>query len=262
MLKKLLKDLDALSFRTRLEAIRALGQIGDERAIAALWHVLETHRDSQTRRTAIEVLAEIDHRDVVPILIRALRNTDTGVRQYAVQALGKSSDRRAVEALQSILLGDGDWYMRFQAAKGLGELKVEDTIPALKLALKREQNVVVLEELIWALIHLNSIEPPEMFVQAFDRNAALSQRPKAAYALGYLSVQWRRMDLLKKAAANAPAFAKGVLKAASNGPADRRHLHRLLLLLRNHPEVQQKRTLLAEIDQMLRYQAQDVEREI
>jgi HEAT repeat protein len=82
--------------RLHAHAARALGQIGDPRALDAL--------------------------------VAALRNTCYGARVAAIEALAQIGDRRALEPLTAAL-GDGDPCVRLAAAAALCRLNLAKTLP-------------------------------------------------------------------------------------------------------------------------------------
>lgn len=148
------------------EAAKALGRIGNERAVEPLIRALN-HGNENVRECAAKVLWDIkDLRAIEPLiqalkldpynwrvernavdtlrkigepavepLIRALKHKDVYVRENAAKALGMIRDERAVEPLIRVVLEDVDWEDRRMAAKALvkiGKPSVELLIPALK----------------------------------------------------------------------------------------------------------------------------------
>jgi HEAT repeat protein len=92
-----LKDEDSY---VRASVARALGEIGDSRAVDALIEALKDE-DSDVRENSIDALVKIAKKDlgVVDKLIKALRDEDSDVRASVAWALGEIRDARAVEAL-------------------------------------------------------------------------------------------------------------------------------------------------------------------
>jgi len=90
-----------LGYRGCSDVCKALGQIGDERAVAPLIEVLEKSKDDDSRKTATTALGQIgDERAVMP-LIKLLEDerTDGEVCTSIVVALGKIGGERVIEAL-------------------------------------------------------------------------------------------------------------------------------------------------------------------
>jgi len=89
------------------------------------------------KKLAEEKLREQKRKEEMEGLIRALKDSDEGVRERAAKALGKIRDKRAVEPLIEALK-DSEWSVRREAAKALGEIgdgrAVEPLIKALDAA--------------------------------------------------------------------------------------------------------------------------------
>jgi HEAT repeat protein len=114
-------------------AARALGEIGDARAVEPLMDVLTDterrgfpHSEAQwalakIRPEVTEALARLGAPAVVP-LIGALDHPDEQVRSASAWALGQGGDARAVEPLVRTL-ADDEAQVRREAALGLGRLR-------------------------------------------------------------------------------------------------------------------------------------------
>ncbi len=97
---RLLKDEEA---SVRGAAVRALGEIGDERAVEPLIGMLSDRQGISMG--AVDAMGEIGGVRVVDLLIEMLSDTAMWPRWHAARALGKIGDTRAVEPLIR-LLGD------------------------------------------------------------------------------------------------------------------------------------------------------------
>jgi HEAT repeat protein len=124
-----LKDEDS---RTHKAAAKALGEIGDpaiERLIAAL-----EDKDPPTREAAARALGELGDARAVDPLIAALENEDSGTRRAAAKALGEIGDPRAAVPL-AVALFDKDEVVTFWSRHGplirIGEAAVEPLTAAL-----------------------------------------------------------------------------------------------------------------------------------
>ncbi|KQC04169.1 MAG: hypothetical protein APR53_03740 [Methanoculleus sp. SDB] len=108
----LIGALNDNDWRVREGCVRALGQIGDERAVP---HLIQLFRDKKTRVQlwATDALILIGKNAVEP-LTTALQDTDRRVRMGAIVALGEIQDARAVAALKE-LLKDTDEEIRSAA---------------------------------------------------------------------------------------------------------------------------------------------------
>jgi HEAT repeat protein len=86
-LEPLLVDLQAQSWDVRRTAARALGQIGDRRAVGPLSAALRDPQDGWLRRDAARALGEIGDGSAVDNLATALHDRDAEVRDAAAEAL-------------------------------------------------------------------------------------------------------------------------------------------------------------------------------
>ena len=100
-----------------LEAVEALGEIGDKAAVPALFARL---RECST--DDIPVVAKALHRigdeTVVPTLLDHLKSGDETMRYCAADALGVIGNQQAFEPLTTSLLKDKSEVVRYSAARG------------------------------------------------------------------------------------------------------------------------------------------------
>ncbi len=89
----------------RLHACEALGKIGAEEAVGPLCQVMLNDRDAAVRQDAAKALGSIGGVAALEPLTKAL--TDLDVRPFAVEALGKLKDPRAVDTLIDVVTGRG-----------------------------------------------------------------------------------------------------------------------------------------------------------
>ncbi|MBN1195295.1 MAG: HEAT repeat domain-containing protein [Methanomicrobiaceae archaeon] len=96
-------------WRVREGCVRALGQIGDARAVP---HLIQLFKDKKTRVQlwATDALILIGKKAIDP-LTTALHDTDRRVKMGAIVALGEIQDASAIEALKE-LLNDTDEDIR------------------------------------------------------------------------------------------------------------------------------------------------------
>ena len=91
---------------TRLNVVKALGGIGDERAIPMLVKVINSgsakrkkdREPSEVRRLAVEALGKIGG-TAVQQLVRIVENKGSAMRVDAIQALEKLGDEKAVKTV-------------------------------------------------------------------------------------------------------------------------------------------------------------------
>ena len=115
-----ISDLGASEEDTRVDAIRALGEIAD---VAALKPLLATLKDTEpyVRRTAVHALQRIGTIQALEPIIDLLEDADDLTREVAANALGSFDDDRAVAALMRAL-DDKSSQVGFTAGLALSEL--------------------------------------------------------------------------------------------------------------------------------------------
>jgi HEAT repeat protein len=135
----------------RLHAVESLGRTKSPEAVEPLLNLLFNDRDSSLREDAVRALGEIGDARAVEFLLTALK--EPGLRPLVVDALGKIGDRRAVPALVAIVEGtdrpersrevagcgdkwDEEMLAMAGAAHALGRIRDAATIPTLIAALK------------------------------------------------------------------------------------------------------------------------------
>ena len=97
----LIGALSDTDWRVREEATRALGEIGDSRAVR---HIIQLFKDEKIRVQlwATDALITMDEK-AVEQLIEALHDPDRRVRMGAIVTLGEIKDLRSIVALQESL---------------------------------------------------------------------------------------------------------------------------------------------------------------
>jgi HEAT repeat protein len=147
----LLEALQSREWLVKLHAIEALGKMQSPDTVEPLLFVLFNDPDAAVRTDAVRALGDIGDPRAVDFLLTALNDLD--VRPVAVESLGKIGDRRAVPALVKIvnrssqpdqsrpLDGCGDrWDQEMivmgLAVRALGDIGDETAIPALIAALR------------------------------------------------------------------------------------------------------------------------------
>ena len=106
----LVKLLDHRRTETRLNAVKALGEIGSEAAIPALAALIESgsarwkrdREEPEVRQLAVEALGKIGG-TAVPELIKIVENKGSSLRVDAIRALATLGDEKVVEPLLDAL---------------------------------------------------------------------------------------------------------------------------------------------------------------
>lgn len=130
----LIEALEDKHWLVRLEAIRALGQVGDASAVPALCDLLERDVEYVGLEAAI-VLGQLGDTSAVPTLCKALGSRSVDLRHAAAKALGQIRDTSATQRLIEALR-DREPAVRIAACEALGRIGDDTAIPALERALE------------------------------------------------------------------------------------------------------------------------------
>ncbi len=125
----------------RLEAIRALGDLGGDEAVAALGRALREEPFHGAREEAAKALGKIAKDPALEPLRGGLADKDSRVRTAVLEALGAFPDHRElIPILRRALETDDSYAARAAAAGALGEFKKrrDEAAPALIAALSQE----------------------------------------------------------------------------------------------------------------------------
>jgi len=118
--------------------VDALGEIGDPGAVPILVDFLahsDREKDRLARWAAANALGKLKQPQGVDALVALLDDPGAGLRQAAVQALGRIADPRAGEPLARTVRSDQDPVARELAAQALGTLKNPAALDVLLPAL-------------------------------------------------------------------------------------------------------------------------------
>ncbi|HUU74971.1 MAG TPA: HEAT repeat domain-containing protein [Methanoregulaceae archaeon] len=134
--------VDALHSRDeemREEAVRALGELNDPRAVEPLISILNDD-NRYIRREAAKSLGRIGDERAIPPLINGLKDEDRNGREGAAEGLGEMGEK----ALQSLIdaMNDDDWHVRMGAAISLRIIGDKSAINPLIAALDDENRFV------------------------------------------------------------------------------------------------------------------------
>jgi HEAT repeat protein len=133
----LLVRLENEDGRVRVIAAWALGRIGDARAVEGLLMRLEGE-DGSVRASAAGALGEIGDARAVEGLLARLEDEDGRVRASAAGALGEIGDVRAVEGLLA-RLEDEDGSVRASTVEALGQIGDARAVEGLLVRLEDEE---------------------------------------------------------------------------------------------------------------------------
>ncbi len=121
----------------RLNAVSALGEVGDGRAVEALASLAVNDPYYPVRFEAAEALRKIGDKKAVDFLIGALKSKDASARCRAAEALGRLGERRAFNALSNAL-EDEDGQVRYAAMCSLGRIGDPRAVNMVVAAMKRQ----------------------------------------------------------------------------------------------------------------------------
>lgn len=132
VVEALIAVLQDRAVQVRAAAVTSLGTIRDERVVEPLIAALSDD-EGEVRLNAVRCLGEIGGERTIMPLINALQDdyvsmyedfdgNDISVRVLAIQALGKSRDKRAVKPLAAILREEKDYVTRLWIANSLSEI--------------------------------------------------------------------------------------------------------------------------------------------
>lgn len=125
----------------RIEAIRALGDLGGDEAVAALGRTLREEPFHGARQEAATALGKIKKDSALEALRGGLADKDSRVRTEALEALGAFPDHRElIPVLRRALETDDSYAARAAAAGALGEFEKrrDEVAPVLIAALSQE----------------------------------------------------------------------------------------------------------------------------
>lgn len=132
------------SNRERCAAAKALGRLGDPRAVPVLVQVSKDKSlDYSVQFQASNALGNIRNPQATPALVETQNDEgiDVFTRRNIIEALGAIGDPQAASALIRGLK-DEDTEMRIKAAIALGTWKSKEAVPALIMALKDNNSAV------------------------------------------------------------------------------------------------------------------------
>ncbi len=167
-----------------VEAIRALGQIGDPAATEALLKVIrDTEVHPMLRAEAIEAAAAVGADTTADLFLDALADPSPAVRSAALIALAGADDDRFMAVLSG-LDPDPHWSVRAQLATVLGMKPADRVLPRLTRMLE-DSDERVIPAVLTALTRLKSPDAGKILLEHLGHDDAVV-RTAAAANLGEL----------------------------------------------------------------------------
>lgn len=141
----------------RNSAIEALVLLGPG-SVDVLLPLLGTD-DPDVRKFVVDILGDIRDSRSVPGLIDRLKDLDENVRVAAAEALGRTKDQRAVNALTGCLTAHDQGWLDYAAAEALGDIGDEKALKPLLGALGRSGLREPVLEALGKIGNVNTLPP-------------------------------------------------------------------------------------------------------
>ncbi len=194
-IEPLLEVLETGPPHKQLEAVKALGEINEPRAVPAVLRALNKASPA-VRIAALEALEHFADPSTFIAVERLLRDSNANVRGAAVEAAGRCGGPQAVPALLRVL-HDSSWEVRQATAKALGLLGGAAAVEGL-CGLVRDRDRDVRESAIVALGQIcdaRAIYP--LVVSLIDPESGV--RNAAANSLQNVDRHWRQAEGVRQA---------------------------------------------------------------
>jgi HEAT repeat protein len=118
----LIKLINDSSADVRFAAMRALGQLREQRAVVALTEQLKFYGRGEGAWSALDALAHITHPSSTTVFIERLADKDPNLRRAAAEGLGRSGDKSQMAALETGAGNDSSDHARAAMAFALQKL--------------------------------------------------------------------------------------------------------------------------------------------
>ncbi len=118
----LIRGINDSNAAVRYASMRALGSLGEERAIAALTEQLKFYGRGEGAWSALDALARVGHASSVPMFKWRLTDKDAFLRRASAEGLARSGDASEIVALEAAAAKDSSEMVRAAAAFALQKL--------------------------------------------------------------------------------------------------------------------------------------------
>lgn len=141
-------DVDAGLRSSAMDLLKELGR--SEFSLEILEPLIEglRHHDKDMRILSANTLGQIRAKEVLPMLLNALRDENANVVYSVAECLGDIGDARAVPALMTLLIEHTDEWVHVATLEALGKIGDQRVVDLLLSLVKKE---VVVDPLITAL---------------------------------------------------------------------------------------------------------------
>jgi len=208
------QGVTATNEEIRLAALQSLFEARPERGTAMAIDILKAGSSSSRlmREGAIELLADTESREAVPILLEvAQKDSDVRLRRKAVEALGEIQDSSALEPLKALALQSNDIFIARAALEALAEhesaagpflIEVARSSAAVELRMEAieqlgelENDPTVVDELMKLIASEKDLRIQRALVEALEE----SEVPKAQAALAELASKSSSIEVRRSA---------------------------------------------------------------
>jgi HEAT repeat protein len=118
----LIKLVNDSAAQVRYAAMRALGQLREERAVVALTEQLKYYNKGEAAWSALDGLARIAHPSSIPVFASRLSDRDPQLRRAAAEGIGRAGDKSQMAALETGAGNDASGAARAAMAFALQKL--------------------------------------------------------------------------------------------------------------------------------------------
>ena len=249
----------------RREAVEALGEVPDNRAVAALARVARNDRSSAVSKEAVETFESMKFDAATDTLISFVTSLEgSDLRREAVEALGGRRDRRSIAFLRKVALEHDDFRLRREAIEALASMHDDEGFEAVSAIARSARDP---ESRRTALDELGSAEPAERTVnllkQVIRNDPDQSVRLKAVEALSEVKDDRASIELRSIIAASTdPSIQVKATEALGEGAQSEEDVRDLVTLARTHPNSDVRRQAIEALGEVGSRSALDALREI
>lgn len=253
------KWLDEGDELDRCCACRSFGVLGDQHSVTALVDHLQDE-DIDVCIDAVEALGKIGDTRAVPPLLNSLHNDpDSDIKTVVVETLGRLGGEQAISQLLELAISppedtewddeeawDSNWDIQIEAVRALGQLRVSAAVTPLSKLLDDNDCQVDKSNLFNALAHIGGAGE-QVLIQRLQEDVP-HERRRAARALGINCSAIGARALGRALQDPEPEVRAAAIDAlVSNG--QERYLGALLLLLRD-PSDEVRETALRAVNKL------------
>ena len=222
----------------RREAVEAIGDIPDRRAVAALARVARNDRSSAVAKEAIEAFEGMRLDAATDTLMGFITTLESSsLRRVAVESLGGRREPRVVAFLTKVALDHSDMRLRRDAIEALGSMHDNEGFEAISAIARRGSDADVRRT---AVEELANSEPADRAVtllkQIIRNDPEESVRLKAVEALSEVHDDRAAAELRALVAGSTdPSIQLKATEALGEGVQSEDDVRALVTLARTHP---------------------------